>query len=200
MEALGRGDIAVAAVMRALYPGVTMTDIDPPTRPLARLTERLRKGPRGVRIQGMDNLMVRFSVCCQPVPGDEVLGYITRGRGVSIHRSDCPNILTLSAAPERRVEIEWTAEKGDRFFVKVYLTGTDRHGLLTDVSKAITDTSTNIQHADMRSTDMGMVGAFVVEVQHLSHLEKVLKAVKRVKGVISVERRESFGEADLPDS
>ena len=106
-------------------------------------------------------------------------------------------MLNLSQDPDRRVEIEWTAEKGDRFFVKLYTRGTDRRGLLSDIAKAIANTGTNIQHADIRSVDQGMTGEFVVEVQDLQHLQKVLKSIEHVKGVLSVERRESFGEADL---
>jgi GTP pyrophosphokinase len=197
--ALGRGDVGPTAVLKTIYP-----DHDPaaaeskePTA-LQKLAEKLIRTGKAVRIQGMDNLMVRYSQCCQPVPGDDVIGYITRGRGVSLHRKDCPNVLNLSRDPERRVEIEWTAEKGDRFYVKIYLRGTDRRGLLSDVARAITDTGTNISHADMKTSDGGMHGEFVIEVQDLAHLTKVLRAVNRVKGVLSVERRESFEEGDLP--
>jgi GTP pyrophosphokinase len=194
-EALGRGDLGATAILKALYP-----DHDPnmeprPATPLERLADKLRMSGRGVRIQGMENMMVKYSQCCQPVPGDNVIGYITRGRGVSLHRADCPNILGLDR--ERRMEIEWTAEKGDRFMVKLFLRGSDRRGLLSDVAKAISDTGTNIQHADMRSVDGGMSGEFVVEVQDLVHLRRVVKSVSAVKGVITVERRESFDEADL---
>ncbi|MDH5761332.1 MAG: bifunctional (p)ppGpp synthetase/guanosine-3',5'-bis(diphosphate) 3'-pyrophosphohydrolase, partial [Gemmatimonadota bacterium] len=170
LAALGRGDLGPTAVLKELFP-----DHDPgevsrrqPTT-LEKLAERLRISGRGVRIQGLDNLMVRYSQCCQPVPGDDVVGYVTRGRGVSIHRNDCPNILALTQDPERRVEIEWAAEKGDRFFVKLYMLGTDRRGLLSDVAKAITDTGTDIQHADMRATEGGMAGEFMVEVRDLAH-------------------------------
>ncbi len=196
--ALGRGDLGPSAVIKQLHP-----DHDPaevarrgPTA-LERIAERLRISSRGVRIQGMDNLMVRYSRCCQPVPGDDVVGYITRGRGVSIHRQDCPNVLALANDPERRVEIEWAAEKGDRFFVRLYMRGSDRRGLLSDVAKAISDTATDIQHADMRAAETGMNGEFVVEVRDLAHLEKVRKAITRVKGVISVERREHFDDEDM---
>jgi len=196
--ALGRGDLGPTAVIKQFHP-----DYDPSAVPdrepsaLGKLAERLRLTGRGVRIQGMDNLMVRYSRCCQPVPGDPVIGYITRGRGVSIHRKDCPNVLALSKHPERRVEIEWAAEKGDRFFVKLFMRGTDRRGLLSDVAKAISSTGTDIQHADMRATEGGMQGEFVVEVRDLSHLEKVRRSITRVKGVLDVERREHFGEEDL---
>jgi GTP pyrophosphokinase len=197
-EALGRGDLGPTAVMKALFP-----DHDPEKVPerapstFERLSAVLTRSDRGVRIQGMDNLMVRYSQCCQPVPGDRVVGYITRGRGVSIHRVDCPNVLHLSQDPERRVEIEWSAEQGERFFVKLEMHGTDRRGLLSDVAKAISDTGTDIQHADMKSTHGGMDAEFVVEVKDLSHLNRVVKAVKKVKGVLEVVRREHFEEGDL---
>jgi GTP diphosphokinase / guanosine-3',5'-bis(diphosphate) 3'-diphosphatase len=171
LAALGRGVVGPTAVMKQFFP-----DHDPievarrePTA-LSKLAARLRISGRGVRIQGMDNLMVRYSRCCQPVPGDPVIGYVTRGRGVSIHRQDCPNVLALFRDPERRIEIEWAAEKGYRLFVKLFMRGSDRRGLLSDVAKAITDTGTDISHADMRTTEGGMNGEFVVEVRDLAHL------------------------------
>jgi GTP pyrophosphokinase len=124
------------------------------------------------------------------VPGDKVIGYITRGRGISIHRMDCPNILNLAEHPERRVEIEWQAESGDRFYVRLVIEGDDRRGLLSDIATAITDTGTNIASAEIKTTDGGMTGQFVVEVQDLTHLKKVMKSIKRVAGVLSVDRRE----------
>ncbi len=195
--ALGRGDVGPAAVLKELVPEEEIQDAKQrqPT-PLQRLADSLRRSDKGVRIQGLENLMVRYSQCCQPVPGDEVIGYITVGRGVSIHRQDCPNVLNLQD-PERRVEIQWTAEEGDRFFVRLSMRGTDRRGLLSDIAKSISETGTNIQHADIRSVDGGMMGEFVVEVQDLNHLKKVVKGVSGVKGVLSVERRESFWDADL---
>jgi GTP diphosphokinase / guanosine-3',5'-bis(diphosphate) 3'-diphosphatase len=110
---------------------------------------------------------------------------------------DCPNILHLSQDGDRRVEIEWSAEQGERFFVKLQMHGTDRRGLLSDVAKAISDTGTDIQHADMRASDGGMDAQFVVRVRDLSHLNRVVKSVKKVKGVIGVERREHFDQEDL---
>ncbi|MEJ2540609.1 MAG: bifunctional (p)ppGpp synthetase/guanosine-3',5'-bis(diphosphate) 3'-pyrophosphohydrolase [Gemmatimonadota bacterium] len=195
--ALGRGDIGPTAVIQKLHPQHDPAEVTQrsPTA-LQRLAEKLIRTNKGVRIQGMENLLVRYSQCCQPVPGDRVVGYITRGRGVSIHRIDCPNILNLPD-PERRIEIEWAAEKGDRFMVRIHMRGSDRRGLLSDVAKAITDTGTNIQHADMQAVEGGMNGEFAVEVHDLPHLRKVIKAIGRVKGVLSVERRESFQEADL---
>jgi guanosine-3',5'-bis(diphosphate) 3'-pyrophosphohydrolase len=196
--ALGRGDLGPSAVFRELW-GEEAAATAPPRPPSAfdRLVDRVRGKPRGVRIQGMDNLMVRYSQCCQPVPGDQVTGYITRGRGVSVHRVDCPNVLQLAEHPERRVDIEWETEAGGRFYVRIVMEGTDRRGLFADIASTISSTNTNIRSADIQADDAGMKGQFVVEVENLSHLNRVLGAIRRVKGVLSVERREAVGEADL---
>jgi GTP pyrophosphokinase len=195
LAALGRGEIGPSAILRELYP----EDVNEPPRPptaLERLVERVRGNGKGVRIQGLDNTLVRYSQCCQPVPGDSVIGYITRGRGISIHRTDCPNVLNLSEHPERRVEIEWEAESSERFYVRIIVEGNDRRGLLSDIATAISDTGTNISSAEIQSKEGGMTGAFVVEVQDLTHLKKVMKYIRRVNGVLSAERREHFAGSE----
>ena len=211
--ALGRGDLHPSAALRELFPPVATEDgtgsggsgSDAGGAGLSRadghlvqrLAKKLSQGNKGIHIQGVDNLMVRYSQCCQPVPGDNVIGYVTAGRGVSIHRKDCPNILALSQNPERRVEIEWTAQADDRFFVKLFTRGTDRRGLLSDIAKAISETGTDIQHADIRSTHDGMLGEFVVQVNDLPHLNRVVRGIARVKGVLSVERKESASDLEV---
>jgi len=192
---LGRGDLGPNAILAALFPGEEPAPEKPPSA-LERLVNRVRGTGRGVKIQGLDNMMVRYSQCCQPVPGDHVIGYITRGRGISIHRTDCPNVLNLASHPERRVEIDWAAEEDARFLVRLVVEGNDRRGLLSDVASAISETGTNIQSAEMRAVEGGMTGAFVVEVQDLAHLKRVIKAVRRVNGVQSVERQEHVVEPE----
>jgi GTP diphosphokinase / guanosine-3',5'-bis(diphosphate) 3'-diphosphatase len=198
LAALGRGDVGLIAILGEMYP-----DEDPtvePERPASafeRLVDRVRGSSKAVRIQGLENLMVRYSQCCQPVPGDDVIGYITRGRGISIHRTDCPNVLNLASDPERRVEIEWKAEAGDRFFVRLIVEGDDRRGLLSDIAAAITTSGTNISSVEMHGVEGGMTGSFVVEVENLTHLKKVVRSIRGVKGVLGVERREHFAESDL---
>ena len=195
--ALGRGDVGPNAVLRALFPDEEASAEPPEPSAFEKLVERIRGNAKGVRIQGIDNLMVRYSHCCQPVPGDNVIGYITRGRGISIHRSDCPNVLSLSSDPERRIDIEWKAEDNASFFVRLVVEGTDRRGLLSDIATAITGTGTNISSAEIKAGDLGMTGSFVVDVQDLAHLNKVIRSIKRVKGVLGVVRREHFVESDL---
>jgi GTP pyrophosphokinase len=195
LASLGRGDLGITAILKELYPEAPPPAPPRPPTAIERLVDRVR-GSRGVKIQGLDNLMVRYSQCCQPVPGDEVIGYITRGRGISIHRSDCPNVLNLAEHPERRVEIQWEAESGDRFFVRLIVEGDDRRGLLSDIATAITDTGTNIASAEIKAGEGGMTGSFVVEVSDLTHLKKVMKAIRRIAGVLAVERREHLSGAE----
>jgi GTP pyrophosphokinase len=195
--ALGRGDIGLSQVLGQLWPDQQQPSDAVKPSAFGRLVEQIRGGPKGVKIQGIGNLMVRYSQCCQPVPGDEVIGYITRGRGVSIHRADCPNILKFSEHPERRIEIDWQSDSAQLLFVRIVIEGTDRRGLLSDIAKAITNTGTNIQSAETEAVEGGMHGEFVVEVEDLAHLKKVIKAVRKVKGVLSVQRRESLVESEL---
>jgi GTP diphosphokinase / guanosine-3',5'-bis(diphosphate) 3'-diphosphatase len=189
--ALGRGDLGPSVVIRALWPEAVEEAPKPPSA-FERLVSRVRgeQAQAPLRVQGHSNLMVRYSQCCQPVPGDKVIGYVTRGRGISVHRIDCPNILQLREHPERRVEIDWDGDGADRFFVRLGMEGTDRRGLFADIASAISTTSTNIKSADIQADERGMRGDFVVEVENLAHLNRVLGAIKKVKGVVRVERRE----------
>ncbi len=188
LASIGQGDVQIAAALKQIYPELEGTEA---TRPSAieRLVDRMR-GPRGVRIQGVDGIMVRYAQCCQPVPGDPVVGYVTRGRGVSIHRGDCPNLLLLAHEPERRLEIDWQEAEGERFVVRLALDGVDRRGMYADLAAAVTSTGTDIRSLDLRSLDGKVDGSVVVEVENLSHLQKIVKAMRRVKGITEVARRE----------
>jgi len=192
--AIGRGDQAIGQVMRALYPDLPNEALqEPKPGVLGRVIDRLRLG-RGIKIQGVDGLMVRYAQCCQPVPGDSVVGYVTQGRGVSIHRADCPNLLTLTDGG-RRVEIDWQEVEGEAFTVRLEVNGEDRRGLYADLMQAISQSGTNIKGADINSKDGTMFGKVFVEVDNLPHLSKVIKAIRKVKGVSEVERRDAPGGA-----
>ena len=188
---LGRGDVALGLVMRALYPDLPAEELQAPKpTPFGRVIQRLRLG-RGIRIQGVDGLMVRYAQCCQPVPGDAVVGYVTQGRGISIHRHDCPNLLTLSGEAERRVEIDWQESQGELFVVRLAVEGEDRRGLYADICEAVNQSGTNIRRAELASKDGAVFGHLLVEVENHTHLNKVLRAVRRVKGVTEVSRRDA---------
>ena len=187
---LGRGDLPLGQVMRALFPELAPDALQekPPTV-FGRVIDRIRLG-RGIRIQGVDGLLVRYAQCCQPVPGDTVVGFVTQGRGISIHRADCPNLLTLGDQG-RRVEIDWQEQTGETYAVRLLINGEDRRGLYADIMQQISQTGTNIRSAEINSKDGTAFGSILVEVDNLPHLAKVLKAIRKVKGVSTVERREA---------
>ncbi len=190
IASIGQGDIGVMQVMKHLYPETEAPQVPVKTGPLDWLVDKMRGSPKGVRIQGVDGLMVRYAQCCQPVPGDPVVGYVTRGRGVSIHRADCPNLLMLDLEPERRLDIDWKELEGERFMVRLVLDATDRRGLYADLAAAVSATDTDIRSFELVSADGHVTGALAVEVENLAHLQRVLKAARRVKGVTEVTRKE----------
>jgi len=189
---IGQGDVNVTLALKHIFPDAAEVEAPKPNV-FERFVDRVR-GTKGVRIQGVDGLMVRYAQCCQPVPGDPVVGYVTRGRGVSIHRGDCPNLLLLVHEPERRLEIDWQEAQGERFVVRLALDGNDRRGLYADVAAAVSSTGTDIKSMDLRSTDGRTSGSMLVEVENLAHLEKIMRATRKVKGITEVARRERLTE------
>lgn len=197
IASIGQGDLSPGQVLKVLYPDQEPSP-EPPAKPTAfeRLMDRVRGTSRGIRIQGTDGLMVRYAQCCQPVPGDAVVGYVTRGRGVSIHRADCPNLLMLAHEPERRLEIDWTEQPGERFLVRLALEGIDRRGLYAEVAAAVSSVGTDIRSMELRTVDGRVTGAALVEVENLAHLQKIMKAARRVKGITEVARRERISAGE----
>lgn len=194
IASLGQGDLNVTQVLKAIYPEAESPEHVPKPTAIERLVDRIRGTGKGIRIQGADGLMVRYAHCCQPVPGDPVVGYVTRGRGVSIHRGDCPNLLMLVHEPERRLDIDWQEQPGERFEVRLILDGFDRRGLYADVAAAVSSTGTDIRSMELKTTDARVSGAAVVEVENLAHLQRIIKAVRRVKGIQDVQRKERISE------
>ena len=192
IASVGAGDVHVMQLLKALHPDLETTEPVEKQSTLARIVDRVRGTGKGIRIQGADGLLVRYSQCCQPVPGDQVVGYVTRGRGVSIHRGDCPNLLLLAHEPERRLDIDWHEMAGERFIVRLAMEGTDRRGLYADVAAAVSATGTDIKSLELKTTDGRVTGSAMVEVENLAHLDRIMKAARRVKGIAAVSRREKL--------
>ncbi len=189
LAALGGGEVEPSKVILALYPGEDPYKVvSRSPKALERIADRIRRVREAVKIRGLEDGLVRYSECCQPVPGDQVMAYLGSGKGVFLHRKSCPSVLNYS--DEKRLEIEWVAGKGDTFFVNLEIEGVDRRGLLSDMAKAISDTSTNITQAEIRESEIGVVGDFLVSIEDLPHLDKVMNAMKLVKGISGVKRRD----------
>jgi len=156
---------------------------------LEKLISRVRKKkPRvGVLVKGVEDILIKFGKCCQPVPGDAIIGYITQGYGVTVHRASCVNALRMS--PERQIEVEWSTESADRYPVKIQILSYDRVGLLADVVSSISKFGANILNASSETKETQMVESFfTINVEDKEHLEKILSAVKKVKHVQDARR------------
>ncbi|WP_044894679.1 RelA/SpoT family protein [Bacillus alveayuensis] len=150
-----------------------------------------KKRDYGVRVQGIDNLLIRLSRCCNPVPGDEITGFITKGRGVSVHRADCPNISSEEMA-ERLIPVEWESDaKANREYnVEIEIFGFDRRGLLNEVLQAVNETKTDISAVSGRSDHRNKIATIhmAISIHNLSHLQKVVERIKQIPDIYSVQR------------
>lgn len=183
-SAIGNGSMTPRHLLELIKP----EDVQEEAGFVNRVIDRLR-GTKGIKVHGMDNMMFRFAGCCQPVPGEDIVGFISRGRGVTIHREDCMSVAYLySQNPERKIDVSWDTTKGQSFVVKLKIVVEDRKNMLRDITQAIADVDTNVRGAEMYAQDTTALGMFVVEVSSLSHLNKILDKVRKVKGVISVLR------------
>ncbi|AZK46546.1 RelA/SpoT family protein [Paenibacillus lentus] len=156
-------------------------------------TQEVRRSrpTNGVVVKGIDNLLVRFARCCNPVPGDDIIGYITRGRGVSVHRSDCPNIPTANDGEEaaRVIEVEWEHAVEANYSVDIEITGHDRRNFLNEVLQAVSESKTNISAVSGRSdkNKMALIHMTIL-IRNTDHLHSVVEKIKRVQDVYTVHR------------
>jgi GTP pyrophosphokinase len=149
-----------------------------------------KKRESGVRVAGIDNLLIRLSRCCNPVPGDEIVGFITKGRGVSVHRADCTNI-DSNDAQTRLIPVEWESSLNDRkeYNVDIEISGYDRRGLLNEVLQAVNETKTNISAVSGRSDRNKMATIIMsIAIHNVSHLQKVVDRIKQIPDIYSVRR------------
>ena len=182
--AIGNGSMAPRALLNLMIPEEKEEDVGF----IGKVIERIR-GTKGIKVHGMDNMMFRFAGCCQPVPGEDIVGFITRGRGVTIHSADCPVAIELQAQnPERKIDVSWDTGRGQSFIVQLDMIVEDRRNILRDITQVIADSNTNVRAAEMYAKDSTAVGKFVVEVSSLSHLNRIIDKVRKVKGVVSVIR------------
>jgi guanosine-3',5'-bis(diphosphate) 3'-pyrophosphohydrolase len=155
---------------------------------IKHLIQKITRAPKdALLIRGIDNVMVRYAGCCNPVPGDKVVGFITRGRGVTIHTADCQN--AIDDDPHRKVEVEWDSTKEYSYPVRIRIYSEDKKGLLAEISNSLSSNKANIKNARVDTTeDKKAIGTFEVEIRDLNHLNKVIRALEKIKGVHGVER------------
>ncbi len=203
LVALGYGKVAPQQVLAEVLPPEKLAR--PPAEEGAapsRLTEIFRKVARrptgGVRISGIDDVLVRFGRCCNPVPGDEIVGFITRGRGVTVHTRACEKGLSID--PLRRVDVTWDTRAGEvKRPVSIRVVTDDRSGVLAQISRTITEAGMDISRATCRTTGIGRaVNTFEIAIGEVKQLRSVMRSIEAVEGVLSVER--VYSSEEVPSS
>ena len=187
--AIAYGKLAVKAVLAKLVPQEQLKE-PPQESALSSVVRRvLGTGEEKIKVRGIDDIMVFRARCCNPIRGEKIVGYITRGKGVSVHSSACPNVLNLLYDPERRIDVEWDkGSDGSPYTVRLSIQVEDRKGILADVSSKIAGINTNIRNVEATTTDqMGRID-MTVEISDVKHLQKVIKSLRSVEGVLDVER------------
>jgi GTP pyrophosphokinase len=186
LAALGYGKVTLGQIISRILP----EEERPEPAPAIPLTGTGKSRPTpssAIRIHGLDNVLFRFAKCCNPLPGDPAVGFITRGRGITVHTADCPHI--LEEDPERCVEVTWDEREAINRSVKIRVRCHDRKGVLAGITGAITDSEANIVSATITSCDGDQgVNLFEIEVNDLNHLNRVFQALLKVKDVYKVER------------
>jgi guanosine-3',5'-bis(diphosphate) 3'-pyrophosphohydrolase len=189
---VGYGKITTQQVLEKALPELAKKEHEPPAKTESMLKTLLRKVTRrtttsGIKVAGEQDILVRFAKCCSPLPGDPIVGFITRGRGVTVHRRDCDKGLDLD--PDRRIDVEWDGNGKAQHEVAIQILCADKPGLLAHISQSFTDQGVNISQAHCRATDDGRaVNTFHASVKDLDQLKSVIRSLSRIKGVYSVDR------------
>jgi GTP pyrophosphokinase len=186
MAIVGYGKVSAKRIVKQFVP-----EEEAGTAEIPLVTEeKKRKAPLsvGISITDIDDILVRFARCCNPIPGDEIVGYISRGRGVTVHTTNCPNVAGMDG--ERVVDVQWNIKEKQTYPVHMRVVCRDKKGLLAEVSTVISAMDINISHAEVetRPADMQAVLSFELDVHDLQQFNQVLAAIKKLKSVISVER------------
>ncbi|MEU9415728.1 bifunctional (p)ppGpp synthetase/guanosine-3',5'-bis(diphosphate) 3'-pyrophosphohydrolase [Streptomyces sp. NPDC051577] len=192
--AIGEGHVAAQGVVQKLVQALggeeaANEDIEESIPPARGKAKRRNNADPGVVVKGVDDVWVKLARCCTPVPGDPIIGFVTRGSGVSVHRADCVNVDSLSQQPERMLEVEWAPTQSSVFLVAIQVEALDRSRLLSDVTRVLSDQHVNILSAAVQtSRDRVATSRFTFEMGDPKHLGHVLKAVRGVEGVYDVYR------------
>lgn len=186
--ALGDGELSLTTLLHKLIPE-KKPEAD--VSLFRKIVEKAKGEPKGIKIgSGFlgGDLMYRLARCCQPIPGEPIVGFITRGRGVSVHRRDCHNAMGLLSDGDRTLKVDWNVEGAQAFVVRLKLVVEERKNILRDVTDAVAKADSNVRSVGLDGIGKAMPGHLVVEVKNVAHLERVIKELKKTKGVVEVER------------
>jgi guanosine-3',5'-bis(diphosphate) 3'-pyrophosphohydrolase len=190
--AVGEGHVSTQSVIEKVLASIT-TEAENEDSDLTfasqRRSSKIRNTDSGVLVRGAPDILVKLAKCCTPVPGDDIVGFVTRGAGVSVHRGDCKNVAELMTEPERMIDVEWAPSSKSVFLVQIQVEALDRAGLLSDVTRVLSENHVNILSATVSTSNQRLaISRFVFEMGDTTHLDRVLNAVRRIDAVYDVYR------------
>jgi len=190
--AVGEGHVSTQSVIEKVLASIA-TEVDNEDSEVTfasqRRSSKIRNADSGVLVRGAPDILVKLAKCCTPVPGDTIVGFVTRGAGVSVHRSDCKNVKELMTEPERMIDVEWAPSSKSLFLVQIQVEALDRAGLLSDVTRVLSENHVNILSATVSTSNQRLaISRFVFEMGDTTHLDRVLNAVRRIDAVYDVYR------------
>jgi len=185
IAAVGYGDVSPRHILHYFVPLQNK-----PRKASKKIEQKTKRFKSGILVKGIDDVLVRLAKCCNPLPGDDIIGNITRGQGITVHKTNCINAMKIS--PERQMDVEWNSEKSTRFSVEIGVLVSDRIGLLADISTTISQNNSNIVAHNTHVFPEGYkYNMFLIEVNDTIHLEKIIREIKRIRNVKEVRRKKN---------
>jgi len=194
LSAIGLGELTTNNIIRSLAPD--KLNVANEDSLLKRIIKRAKGSEPGVKVQGITNLLINFAKCCQPLPGDKITGFVVRGKGVVIHRTDCKNVPKLLEHPDRNIDVQWAIDPEKKFVSRINMIAENDRSFLKNVTEVIEAMNSTIVSIEMKPKDTLLINIMAIEVLNVNHLVRIINKLKSIKGVIRVDRIEGNGSID----
>ena len=188
LEAIGKGDLTIRDILQKINPEQEDALDQDTTEAETSFFNFARSKTKGIKLQGISNLMVSFGKCCNPIPGDEMIGFVTRGRGITVHKTDCSSLPLLNKESDRLIPVEWDVDKKDLFNVRLKVVGEDRKGLLNNLTDCMNKFDINIVSVDSKVKDTLAIIYFIIQINNVRQLERIFRKMTKISGVDFIER------------
>jgi len=197
-EMVGSGDLPIGRVMELVQ--VKGHGKFAPSQVVSRIVRTIRgeNRNRGVVVGGMDHLMVRFAKCCNPIPGDAIVGFVTKGRGISIHRQDCTNVTLFSQDEERKIQVSWEGNDTKKYTVSLEISAADRPGLLHEIAEVFSNLAVNVLEGSLKVKSQLAHAMFKIEIHNKNQLKQIFRRIQKIKGIEKIARTKEI--ADFSDT
>jgi len=189
-ELVGNGEMPISRVMQYFQARKIKKS---PTNVVSRIVNTFTgKANQGVLVGGSEDLMVRFAKCCNPIPGDPIIGFVTRGRGISVHKADCTNSVLFSTDEDRKIEVSWDDGQQKKYFVALEIIGMDRPGLLNEISLVFTEFGANVIEGSIKTLNQQARSMFKIEIRNINQLKQIFRKIQRIKGIENITRVKDY--------